>query len=71
LWQPPVRKQRGKWVVRVDGIDTVTGKVKRRGRPRSLQTPPDDGGAVVAVASTNVDVVVDVVEMSGTCPFGR
>jgi len=30
--QPTVRKQRDKWVVRVDGIDTATGKV----RPRQL-----------------------------------
>ena len=30
--QPTVRKQRDKWVVRVDGIDTATGKH----RPRQL-----------------------------------
>jgi hypothetical protein len=29
-----VRKQRDKWVVRVDGIDTVTGKH----RPRQIGT---------------------------------
>jgi hypothetical protein len=29
---PTVRKQRDKWVVRVDGIDTATGKH----RPRQL-----------------------------------
>ena len=32
--QPTVRKQRDKWVVRVDGIDTATGKH----RPRQLGT---------------------------------
>jgi integrase len=32
--QPVVRQQRGRWVVRVDGIDTETGKV----RPRQLGT---------------------------------
>jgi hypothetical protein len=32
--QPTVRKQRDKWVVRVDGIDTETG----RHRPRQLGT---------------------------------
>jgi hypothetical protein len=26
--QPPVRKQRGKWVVRVDGIDAVTASTR-------------------------------------------
>ena len=31
---PTVRKQRDKWVVRVDGIDTATGKH----RPRQLGT---------------------------------
>ena len=32
--QPTVRKQRDKWVVRVDGIETATGKH----RPRQLGT---------------------------------
>ncbi len=32
--QPTVRKQRDKWVVRIDGIDTETGKH----RPRQLGT---------------------------------
>ncbi len=31
---PTVRKQRDKWVVRIDGIDTATGKH----RPRQLGT---------------------------------
>ena len=44
--QPTVRKQRDKWVVRVDGIDTATGKH----RPRQLGTYAvaalrPDGGA--------------------------
>ena len=34
--QPQVRRQRGRWVVRVDGVDTVTG----RSRPRQLGTYP-------------------------------
>ena len=32
--QPTVRKQRDRWVVRVDGIDTATGKH----RPKQLGT---------------------------------
>ena len=28
-WPTPVRKQRDKWVVRVDGIDTATGNIAR------------------------------------------
>ena len=32
--EPTVRKQRDKWVVRVDGIDTETGKA----RPRQVGT---------------------------------
>ncbi len=32
--QPTVRKQRDRWVVRVDGIDTATG----RHRPKQLGT---------------------------------
>ncbi len=31
--QPTVRKQRDKWVVRVDGIDTVTGDEHLRPHP--------------------------------------
>jgi len=34
--QPTVRKQRDKWVVRVDGIDTATATGKHR--PRQLGT---------------------------------
>ena len=32
--RPAVRQQRGRWVVRVDGVDTVTGRY----RPRQLGT---------------------------------
>ena len=32
--EPTVRRQRDKWVVRVDGIDTETGRV----RPRQIGT---------------------------------
>jgi hypothetical protein len=42
--QPTVRKQRDKWVVRVDGIDTETGKH----RPRQLGTYPSQRSAVKA-----------------------
>ena len=38
---PTVRKQRDKWVVRVDGIDTATGKH----RPRQLGTYPSQRAA--------------------------
>ena len=34
IGQPTVRQQRGRWVVRLDGVDTVTGKH----RPRQLGT---------------------------------
>ena len=39
--QPIVRKQRDKWVVRVEGIDTTTG----RHRPRQLGTYPSQRSA--------------------------
>lgn len=42
--QPTVRRQRDKWVVRVDGIDTETG----RHRPRQLGTYQSQRAAVVA-----------------------
>jgi integrase len=46
--RPTVRKQRDRWVVRVDGIDTETGKA----RPRQLGTYPSQraGRAAAAVA---------------------
>jgi integrase len=42
--QPTVRKQRDKWVVRVDGIDTATGKH----RPRQLGTYASQRTASIA-----------------------
>ena len=38
--EPTVRKQRDKWTVRVEGIDTETGKV----RPRQIGTYPSQCG---------------------------
>ena len=46
--QPSVRVQRGKWVVRVDGIDTETG----RHRPRQLGTYASQRAAQAAARST-------------------
>jgi hypothetical protein len=45
--QPSVRKQRDKWVVRVDGIDTSTGKH----RPRQLGTFASQRSATAAARS--------------------
>jgi integrase len=45
--QPTVRRQRDKWVVRVDGIDTATGKH----RPRQLGTYPSQRSALTAARS--------------------
>lgn len=42
--QPTVRKQRDKWVVRVDGIDTATGKH----RPRQVSTHRSQRSATAA-----------------------
>ena len=42
--EPTVRKQRDKWVVRVDGIDTATGKH----RPRQLGTYTSQRSALAA-----------------------
>ena len=44
---PTVRKQRDKWVVRVDGIDTATGKH----RPRQLGTFASQRAALAAARS--------------------
>ena len=44
---PTVRKQRDKWVVRVDGIDTATGKH----RPRQLGTYASQRAALSAIRS--------------------
>jgi integrase len=45
--QPTVRRQRTKWVVRVDGIDTETGKP----RPHQLGTYPTQRAALAAARS--------------------
>ena len=45
--QPTVRKQRDKWVVRVDGIDTETGKH----RPRQGGTYASQRSATAAARS--------------------
>jgi integrase len=49
--QPTVRKQRDKWVVRVDGIDTSTGKH----RPRQLGTYLSQRSATAAARSMKAD----------------
>lgn len=53
---PTVRKQREKWVVRVDGLDTVTGKHK----PKQLGTYKSQRSALAAARDTKVeDVLAD------------
>jgi hypothetical protein len=47
--QPTVRKQRDKWVVRVDGIDTATGKH----RPRQLGRSASDECGRVGITGNN------------------
>ena len=49
--QPTVRKQRDRWVVRVDGIDTATGKH----RPRQLGTFASQRAALMAARSGKAD----------------
>lgn len=49
--QPTVRKQRDKWVVRVDGIDTATGKH----RPRQLGTYTSQRSANAAARSMKTE----------------
>ena len=49
--QPTVRKQRDKWVVRVDGIDTGTGQH----RPRQLGTFNSQRSALAAARSTRAE----------------
>lgn len=53
IGEPTVRKQRDKWVVRVDGIDTETGRHK----PRQLGTFPSKRAAVNASRLTSSDDV--------------
>lgn len=48
--RPAVRRQRGRWVVRVDGIDTVTGKT----RPRQIGTFPSQRAATNAAKAAIV-----------------
>ena len=48
---PAVRQQRGKWVVRVDGVDTATGK----SRPRQLGTYPSRRAAQRALTTLMAD----------------
>ena len=49
--QPTVRKQRDKWVVRVDGIATSTGNH----RPRQLGTYPSQRSAQAAARAVRAD----------------
>ncbi len=49
--QPTVRKQRDKWVVRVDGIDTVTGTH----RPRQMGTYASQRSALAAARSMKAE----------------
>ena len=48
---PTVRQQRDKWVVRVDGIDTVTGKH----RPRQLGTYNSQRSALAAARGVKAE----------------
>ncbi|MFM7537154.1 MAG: Arm DNA-binding domain-containing protein [Acidimicrobiales bacterium] len=57
--QPTVRKQRGKWVVRVDGIDTETGKH----RPRQIGSFATQRAAL---AAARVPAAADKVVSRGT-----
>ena len=49
--QPTVRKQRDKWVVRVDGIDTASGKH----RPRQMGTYASQRSALAAARSMKAE----------------
>jgi integrase len=49
--QPTVRRQRDRWVVRVDGIDTETGQR----RPRQLGTYASERSALTASRSTSLE----------------
>ena len=51
MGRPTVREQRGKWVVRVDGVDTETGK----NRPRQLGTYPSKRAATTAASQFAAD----------------
>ena len=56
--EPTVRKQRDKWTVRVEGIDTETGKV----RPRQIGTFPSQRAARAAASKATA---------SGDLPLAR
>lgn len=62
--QPTVRKQRDKWVVRVDGIDTTTGKP----RPRQLGTFASQRSALAAARGVRAN---DATTERGTVEIGR
>ena len=51
MGRPTVREQRGKWVVRVDGVDTETGK----NRPRQLGTYSSKRAAITAASQFAAD----------------
>ena len=53
--EPVVRQQRGKWTVRVDGIDTETGHQ----RPRQLGMS-EEAGSVKGVSSERRRLAVPV-----------
>ena len=56
--EPTVRKQRDKWMVRVEGIDTETGRV----RPRQIGTFPSQRAARAAASKATA---------SGDLPLAR
>ena len=49
--EPTVRKQRDKWTVRVEGIDTETGRV----RPRQIGTFPSQRAARAVASKATAD----------------
>ena len=51
MGRPTVREQRSKWVVRIDGVDTETGKT----RPRQLGTYPSKRAATTAASQFAAD----------------
>ncbi|MCC6438530.1 MAG: site-specific integrase [Acidimicrobiales bacterium] len=57
---PTVRQQRGRWVVRVDGIDTATGKR----RPKQLGTYPTRRAANQAAAAAQAEGITALTDRS-------
>lgn len=51
LGTPTVHQQRGRWAIRIDGMDTETGKR----RPRQLGTYPTERAAVAAARTATLD----------------